>query len=97
MDNKHVSEMIVAEAKKLGYDGLIVKYWGQDPDDEFEDGLTGAYDVFMIPDSKYHQFFMEDSHKISDGLISQTLFPLCLVTHNVSETKQYYPEICKEK
>lgn len=97
----HVCQWLKDRFAKEGFPDLHVSYWGHDPDDyemgvEYEeDDVSGIYDCFMIPDDKLEEFNARRYDTIRDEFSTEFMFHLCLLTHSVSVTKEYYPEIYK--
>lgn len=98
MTKNKISEWMEVAFARNGFPGIIVRYWGHDPDDlemgTEEDGWSGIYDAFMIPDDRLDEFrklYYSDS--FGEDIGRECLFHPPLVQHGVAATIKYYPQI----
>jgi hypothetical protein len=100
LKHNHVCDILRGHFSKAGFPGVVFKYWGHDPDDidmgMEEDGLSGIYDAFMVPDDMMAEFG-EACHRLNkDVFEKELLFYVCIIKHDVSGTRQHYPDIYAE-
>ena len=100
MNHVHASMIIAEVYERFGLPNLFVKYWGFDPDDidmnpDCEDGLTGSYDAYMVPDSeagqRWYGYWLRDT--IREALAKELCFDPMIMPTKVSDTQKYYPDI----